>query len=303
MNYNVFKEKIIEDLKERFDDSYDFEYKNVTKNNGIILDGLMAKQKDCNISPTIYVNDCYEDYKDGLSLDEICDHLEQVIIRNKIDDNFDTENFIKFDNIKDKIAFKVVNYEKNIDLLKNIPYKKFLDLAVVYYIYLTDEQFDNGSILINNSHLVLWDKDFDEIDKIAMANTPKLLKAEVKSMADTLLEFINSDTCIDINEKEMLEECNMFVISNERKHFGASVVLYDDVFKDFADKLQSDMYILPSSVHELIVIPSYMVDETKYLDEMIKEVNETQVPAIDILSDHAYYYSLEKQCILNASAI
>ena len=89
----------------------------------------------------------------------------------------------------------------------------------------------------------------------------------------------------------------MYVLSNEKKQFGASAILYDNVIKDFSESLNSDLYILPSSVHEVIMIPSILVDSVDKLNDMICEVNATQVPLMDILSNHSYYYSRDKECI------
>ena len=88
----------------------------------------------------------------------------------------------------------------------------------------------------------------------------------------------------------------MYVLSNEKKHFGASVILYENMMKEICKKLEGNVYILPSSVHETILIPSRMVDTVSRLDEMVCEVDETQVPTVDILSDHSYLYNMEKEC-------
>ena len=183
-------------------------------------------------------------------------------------------------------------------MLNTIPHKKFLDLAVVYYIAIKEDIFESASILINNSHLELWGKTLEDIDKLAKVNSPKVLKPELKSMAQTLMEIIHHEKkSLDELEEDILADCGMYVLSNEKKQFGASAILYDNVIKDFSEKLNCDLYILPSSVHEVIMIPSILVDSVDKLNDMICEVNATQVPLMDILSNHSYYYSREKECI------
>ena len=215
-----------------------------------------------------------------------------------MEDDFDPESLILFENIKERIVYKLVNYEKNEDLLKTVPHKKFLDLAVVYYISIKEDIFESASILINNTHLELWGKTMEDIDRLAKENSPRILKPELKSMAQTLMEIIRHEKKKpeDIDE-DVLSDCGMYVLSNEKKQFGASAILYDNVIKDFSESLNSDLYILPSSVHEVIMIPSILVDSVDKLNEMICEVNATQVPLIDILSNHSYYYSRDKECI------
>ena len=298
MDYNIFKECILEAIAERFGDDCKIEYKEVLKNNGIRLDGLLVRFSNKSISPTVYVNDYYDRYVAGEEIDEIADHIVWLIKNNSLEDDFDPESLILFENIKERIVYKLVNYEKNEDLLKTVPHKKFLDLAVVYYISIKEDIFESASILINNAHLELWGKTMEDIDRLAKENSPRILKPELKSMAQTLMEIIRHEKKKpeDIDE-DVLSDCGMYVLSNEKKQFGASAILYDNVIKDFSESLNSDLYILPSSVHEVIMIPSLLVDSVDKLNEMICEVNATQVPLIDILSNHSYYYSRDKECI------
>ncbi len=298
MDYNIFKECILEAIAERFGDDCKIEYKEVLKNNGIRLDGLLVRFSNKSISPTVYVNDYYDRYVAGEEIDEIADHIVWLIKNNSLEDDFDPESLILFENIKERIVYKLVNYEKNEDLLKTVPHKKFLDLAVVYYISIKEDIFESASILINNAHLELWGKTMEDIDRLAKENSPRILKPELKSMAQTLMEIIRHEKKKpeDIDE-DVLSDCGMYVLSNEKKQFGASAILYDNVIKDFSESLKSDLYILPSSVHEVIMIPSILVDSVDKLNEMICEVNATQVPLIDILSNHSYYYSRDKECI------
>ena len=298
MDYNIFKECILEAIAERFGNDCKIEYKEVLKNNGIRLDGLLVRFSNKSISPTVYVNDYYDRYVAGEEIDEIADHIVWLIKNNSLEDDFDPESLILFENIKERIVYKLVNYEKNEDLLKTVPHKKFLDLAVVYYISIKEDIFESASILINNAHLELWGKTMEDIDRLAKENSPRILKPELKSMAQTLMEIIRHEKKKpeDIDE-DVLSDCGMYVLSNEKKQFGASAILYDNVIKDFSESLNSDLYILPSSVHEVIMIPSLLVDSVDKLNEMICEVNATQVPLIDILSNHSYYYSRDKECI------
>ncbi|MBP5528476.1 MAG: hypothetical protein J6X80_00340 [Lachnospiraceae bacterium] len=298
MDYDIFKECILEALSDRFGEDCKIEYKEVLKNNGIRLDGLLVRFPNKSISPTVYVNEYYDKYVAGWDIDDIADHIEWLIRHNCLEDDFNPETLIDFENIKDRIVYKLVNYEKNEDLLSTVPHKKFLDLAVVYYIAIKEDIFESASILINNAHLELWGKGMEDIDRLAKENCPKILKPELKSMAQTLMEFIRHDNkeSDELNE-DMLSECGMYVLSNEKKQFGASAILYDNVIKEFSESLNSDLYILPSSVHEVIMIPSVLVDSVDKLNDMICEVNATQVPLIDILSNHSYYYSRDKECI------
>ena len=296
MEYSIFKELILEALKERFGEECQIEYKEVLKNNGVKLDGVIVRQNNCVVSPTVYVNDYYEDFSNGENINNIADIIERLIRDNTIEDEFDADELILFDNVKDRIVFKLINFERNKELLETVPYKKYLDLAIVYYISVKEDIFECASILINNSHLKLWNKTLEEIDDLAVKNTPFILKPELKSMGQTLKEIMfNSDE--NEFDEEDFENCYMYVLTNEKKQFGAATILYDNELKDFSERIESDFYIIPSSVHEVIIIPSKFVDSSDSLDEMICEVNSSQVPLVDILSDHAYKYNRADKCV------
>lgn len=296
MEYSIFKELILEALKERFGEECQIEYKEVLKNNGVKLDGVIVRQNNCVVSPTVYVNDYYEDFSNGENINNIADIIERLIRDNTIEDEFDADELILFDNVKDRIVFKLINFERNKELLETVPYKKYLDLAIVYYISVKEDIFECASILINNSHLKLWNKTLEEIDELAEKNTPFILKPELKSMGQTLKEIMFNSDDNEFDEEDF-ENCYMYVLTNEKKQFGAATILYDNELKDFSERIESDFYIIPSSVHEVIIIPSKFVDSSDSLDEMICEVNSSQVPLVDILSDHAYKYNRADKCV------
>lgn len=296
MEYSIFKELILEALKERFGEECQIEYKEVLKNNGVKLDGVIVRQNNCVVSPTVYVNDYYEDFSNGENVNDIADIIERLIRDNTIEDEFDADELILFDNVKDRIVFKLINFERNKELLDTVPYKKYLDLAIVYYISVKEDIFECASILINNSHLKLWNETLEEIDELAVKNTPFILKPELKSMGQTLKEIMFNSDDNEFNEEDF-ENCYMYVLTNEKKQFGAATILYDNELKDFSERIESDFYIIPSSVHEVIIIPSKFVDSSDSLDEMICEVNSSQVPLVDILSDHAYKYNRADKCV------
>ncbi len=295
MDYNLFKEAILEALKERFDEDNTIEYREILKNNGVKLDGIIVRNKNSSISPTVYVNECYERFVAGDELKDIVDYIERIIRENTITDDFDPDNVMLFDKIKDRIVFKLINFDMNKDLLETIPYRKYLDLAIVYYISVSEELFECASILINNAHMKMWNKTVEEVDELAFKNAPLIMKPELKSMAQTMKEIMSKR---ELDEEDDFDDNCMFVLSNEKKLFGASAILYKDIIEDFSERLMSDIYILPSSVHEVIMIPSKCVDSVSGLDDMVCEVNATAVPKVDILSNHAYKYSRAEKSIV-----
>ena len=307
-DYDEFEEKIVDCVRARIDDGVGIEITEVTKNNGVVLKGLSLKESDSSISPTIYLERYFAAYRDGRSMEEICDEIVDVYHRGNLGAFFDVADFLDFEKAKKRIVYKLVNYEKNKVLLKQIPHKPFLDMAVVYYYLLENDRLENATILIYNNHLESWNVTLNEIDQLAKENTPLLLKADLRSITEVLYQIIRSRNEEDAEkflelENETESDPIMYVLSNKSKIFGAAAILYDDVLKNFSEKVQKDLYILPSSVHEVILIPKEESMEWEKLQEMVKEVNSTQVEDVEILSDSVYCYQRGNDALLHAWAV
>lgn len=298
MNYNEFKEYLIEELSRRLGGDVTLSYKEVLKNNGIILDGLILADKESNISPTVYVNDFYDCFLGGMELKEIADEIENVYNRKNLDGNFETSFFMDLESVKSKIAFKIINAGLNNKLLETVPHRNYLDLAICYYVVVDEKMISNGTILITNEHMKMWKLQEEDLYEFAMTNSPRIREAQIMDMKDMLHELIienNREEDIDFLDGNM-DGC-MYVLSNKDKIFGAAAILYDDLIKNFSRKVNANLYILPSSIHEVIIVPENCVDDSDYLNDMVCEVNATQVPKSEILSDHAYFYDSEKDLL------
>lgn len=295
MDYNMFKEVILEGIKEIFKEEADCSIHEVLKNNGVKLDGLIISARQNRVSPTIYLNDFYRAFLAGTDIEEILEQIQDIYINNVLEMGYDAEKFMDLNRSKDKIAYKLINYKMNEELLGTIPHRKYLDLAIVYFMVIKDDQIENATVLINNNWLKEWNITEEELFNIAKENSPQMFKAEIVNIKDMVLSLIEDKTDEFINIPE--EECNMYVLTNNEKQYGAATILYDNIIKDFAQKNNSDVYILPSSVHELILVPGSTFVQKEGLNEMVQEVNATQVPMQEILSDHAYIYNISEDAI------
>lgn len=268
----------------------------VIKNNGCEMDGLVIMEKGKDIAPTIYLDSLYELYTNGENIKSIIRQIELIYEQNKNNVTFDV-NFLKhFDTIKDKIVYKVVNYRSNEKLLEQVPHKRILDLAVVFYCLLDNEYGRSATALIYNNNLKNWNVTIDDVYKAALKNTPDLLHSKISSMAAL---FEKCGVNVDGEEVDLKDyvPSDMYVLTNESKLNGAACILYENVLYDFAQKLGADLYILPSSVHEVILLPKLSVFEKDELVNMVKEVNTEGVAADEVLSDHVYEYNRTERLI------
>lgn len=238
-----------------------------TKNNGVIRVGLLFLRVKANVSPTIYLEEFYEQYLHGKTMEELAQSICAVYEKVKENPSFSNTSIFEYPRIKERIVYKVIRRETNEELLAQVPHELFLDLAVVYYAIWETSGMGAATLLIKNEHLHDWNVRKEEIAEAAKRNTLKLLNLEVMKFT----EF-------------------MYILTNRTKNLGAAVILYEDVLEQMADMLGENYYVLPSSVHEVIVVPESFGMNRAQLRQMVQEVNQNEVEAEEILSDHVYYY-------------
>lgn len=268
------------------------EVQETKKNNGVILHGIRIMEPESNIAPVIYMDDYFKDYQGGRFLDEIVMAVVENYKKNCVISNFDAMNIMDYERAKEKLCFKVVNTDLNRELLSNVPHIPFCDLSVVFYVLLDSILGQSTSVMVNNSFMDIWGVDTDTLFERAKSNTPRLLKGEVMPMRN-IIESILDDG--DGRGKGLLpdEDIDMYVASNEMRINGASVFLYDSLLSGFADRIGKDFYIIPSSIHELILLPDGLDMEPEDIRGMIFEVNSTCVEPEEVLSNNVYRYRRE----------
>ena len=291
MEFTNFTTLVQREVEKRAGENYRVKLNDVMKNNGVVLRGITLMQDDSNISPTIYLNPYYDAYENGdTTLGTVIDEVIDTYERNKINRSIDMKFFLNYETVRSRIIFKLINTEKNRELLRDVPYIPFHDLSIVFQCLVSEERFGNASILIHNVHLQLWKVNARELYECALENTPLLQGYELTDM-NTVLEEMKALGGIDDEEiEDMQQEVPMYVLSNKSRINGASCILYKDILKDFAMVVDKDLYVLPSSIHEVILLPSDGTQESEQLKEMVREINQSQVEKEEVLSDSVYYY-------------
>ncbi len=303
MEFTSFTTLVREEVEKRAGESYKVRINDVRKNNGVILRGLTVMQDDSNISPTIYLNNYYEAYENGeATLVNVVNDVMDTYYRNKVNQSVDMRYFMNYACVKEHIVYKLVNTEKNKELLEDIPHVEFLDLSVVFQCLVAKECFGTASILIHNAHIKLWDIPVMELFRAAKDNTQRILGYEIKGINDAIYEIMQEDEqegfCFDGCIAEFADSVPMYVLSNKSRVEGAACMIYPDLIKDFAEALGSSLYIIPSSIHELLLLPVTNANESQDIKNMIREINDTQVKMEEILSYSLYLFDKEKEIIV-----
>lgn len=303
MEFTNFTTLVREEVERRTGDNYRVRLNDVTKNNGVVLRGLTVMQDDSNISPTIYLNNYYEEYINGrATLINVVNDVMDTYHRNKVNQSVDMRYFLNYESVKQSIVYKLVNTEKNKTLLEDIPHIEFLDLSIVFQCLIAQEDLGTASILIHNVHMKLWDISVEELYREAKENTQRLQGYEIKSMTEVLCEIMKAENLEEFDYEECKQELSdsvpMYVLSNKSRVEGAACMLYPNLIQDFADAIGSSFYIIPSSIHELLLLPAKEDKESREIKSMICEINDTQVSTEEILSYSLYFYDREEGKII-----
>lgn len=296
MEIKEFAEKLKNALNKKLSEEYEIQSVQVPKNNGVMLQGLTIQKPEQNVAPTIYINGFLEAYNDGVPLSNIVERIMDILQKDSPNGDVDMSFFQQFEKVKDRICYRMISAERNKELLQKIPHKFYLDFAICFFYAYQGDALGNGSILIHNTHVDMWNTSLEELWKLAQENTGRLFPWENKSMESVIRELMLKKH--EIQEDELEEELfnhvvPMYVLSNRERLYGASCVLYPNVLEQLAQDLEANLFILPSSIHEVILLPDCHQDSPEQLQNMIKEINDTQVEPEEVLSDNLYYYDLK----------
>ena len=292
MEIKEFGNIMAREVGDKLGEGFDIEVSEVLKNNGIVYHGLSIRREGESIAPTIYIDQLMEKYNRGSLLMSLVDDVVSLYRRSVPDEDMQLTFFDDFDQVSKLLFFKAVNYGKNRKKLENVPVKRALDLALVPLVMFEHEQMGEGSIMITNDHLKAWEISEEELWENVAESAVKIAPPKI----DNLMDYLDKLTGQDSN---LVDICGMYIVTTESGYLGAGAIFYPGLLKEIADDHESDLYIIPASVHECIVMPvdSVLMDPS-YLRMMIKEVNQTTVSEIEILSNNLYRYDREEGRLL-----
>lgn len=310
MDYSQFIIKIREEVQERLGAGVVVDLVNVPKNNGVMLQGIAIRRPGEKVVPTIYLERYYADYLEGRDPEDILEDFMALYEEQDGAETPDVDFLMDYEKAKKRLAPKLVNREKNREMLKDMPYREFLDMAVVFYCFVESPLSGTAAVMIKNAHVREWKVSVDRLYLDALENAERMLPGTIRSMEELFARMVLEE---DIPIWEWREEGEedfpklegvpeggteggepapipFLVLTNNRRYLGAACILYAGLLAEFAQKRKENFYILPSSVHEVILLPESRVGRQEKLIQMVEEVNRTQLAPEEVLSDTVYYY-------------
>lgn len=293
MDINEFAQKVRSAVVRELGEEYSAEIKEVYKNNGVLMHGLLISSNTCNVAPTIYLEHFFRVYEEGVTFAEVMRRLLETYERDVPARGIDMDFFRDFDKVKDRICYRLVGQAGNQQLLEKIPHVEFLDMAICFFYAYSGETLGEGSILIHNSHVDMWSTNTAELMKLAGDNTPRLFPWRCTTIEELLKEMSDGEGLRGFPA----EDVPMKILSNSRRMQGAGCIMYPGVLEQIAKECAADLYILPSSIHEVILLAVNDRETPDELKSMIMQVNRSHVAPEEVLSDSLYRYDRQRKAI------
>jgi len=294
LDFRQFQTYVKEHIKDMMPDKYknaEVSFIKTPKNNGNIRRGISIWLENANAAPHIYLEDYYKSYVNGQRLDEIMKDIADVAEGALSISKDDIENIVKnlnnLEYVQDYVVMSVVNAQKNEKMLKEIPHIMKEDLAVIYKVLTGGDSIGMRTATISSRLMREWGIDVQQLNELAMKNSKRLMPANVQPLVQILKDFMSE---IGMPADGLQEEAGMHVITNDAASGGAAAIFYDEsVLSGLSEKFGDSLYILPSSIDEVIAIPADRADP-KELAQMVQKINRNEVEEEKQLSDHVYHY-------------
>ena len=300
MEYTEFKEEMKKRIKEFLPEQYGdcrVDIIPLRKNNGIMRDGLIIRGMESAV-PALPLNDCYEAYKAGVSLKSILEQAAEVYTANLGTHNSFGAQVLEYGKAKEYLGVEVCNADKNAELLKSVPHERREDLALIYCVRRPVGERGWESAVVNHGMLKHWNMEEQELKAEAWKNMKRNSPPAFSSIEAVITDMLSAQPKMQEEMKD-LSSIPLYVLSNKEGTWGASYMFDSETMANIAEKLDSSLIILPSSIHEVLILSESadMNMEISELQDMVRTVNQLEMKDAEVLSDNVYCFDREEQTV------
>lgn len=296
MKQQEFYEQIKQVVKELLGETYSIGFFQIQKVGMEQQDALFIRKQTQPIFPVIYLQEYYRQWEQGkeietLAKDLVIEYTQKSSSQTIAADDFKVLN--QQEAVKSKVFFCCVSKEQ---VPSNIPHREMLDLAIFYGIFLKCQKEMITFVTITKDMMECYHVTEEELFQLAMENTPNLFPESVRTLREMLTSILSpmEQTSSFHNNKSKYE---MLILSNTANFYGFSAVFYPNVLEQLAEERKENLIVIPSSIHEAIVLADLKEVTVQELNETIVTVNETQLKEQERLSNQAYYYDRETKSL------
>lgn len=299
MNFDEFKEELKREVgKELYEKGLgecELETKTVNKMN-TSYEALTIKPESADVGISLNVDELYQKYDNGSSFATLVKQAAEMAA-SRLEDapNFDINSFYDYDKMKQTLSMEIVSAERNAELLESVPHKDIEDMAVVYRFIVSNSGGEVGSVLVTNQMLDNYGISAAQLHEDAIKNAPEIKPLVIQGMGEVLANRMGVDDLEALGLNIPPEQEQMFVATVEGNVHGAGVIAYEDFMEKASERVGGSFFILPSSIHEILIIPDNGQFDLGTLENMVREVNATTVDPVDKLTDSVYHYDSEEK--------
>ena len=298
MDYENFKESFIGDVKQGLYERGIEDVKIGTQHTEKLnesYESIFVTPAGSNIGVNMNLESYFKAVEEGVDYREVVDKAVNTFAGGiEQSPSFDVSSLTDYDQMKDKLVMQVVGTDTNASLLSNVPHQEMEDLSVVYRFVLENNEDSRASILVTNQMMNVMGVTPEQLHEDALVNSPQLKPIVIMGMNEVMMEMIGMEQAemmgipLDMDEK-------MFVATVPDKIQGAGVLAYENFMDQAAERVGGSFYILPSSLHEVLLVPDNGDMGLQELESMVRDVNATQVSPEDRLSDNVYHYDAQEK--------
>ncbi|MBP3609919.1 MAG: hypothetical protein J6J42_06240 [Lachnospiraceae bacterium] len=289
--YYEFLLEIAERVEQKYAGLVRGEVVTSVRNNNVPVTGLVLKKKKERVAPNFYLERQFIDWMCGKqTMEEIADRLCRAY-EEEMQHSIHLVSEIQFswEDFRRRVFMRLINRDKNQQLLQDVPYREFMDLAIIYYYSVPISEETAGTMIVTEEHLKMLQVSVDELHQAAESNCQRFQPVQIRDIRD-VMQKLGSKLGTTVPELSQEEFVSMYVMSNTKGMYGAVSMVFQEELHRFSERLKRNFYLLPSSIHEVILIPEHKEFCQEYFSYMVREINRTQVETTEVLSDSIYYY-------------
>ena len=284
MDFNEFRNRLEKDVGKIISDAYPGSTavpKEVDKLQGQSYSALSISAKGSRLGMSLNMDSLYAQMQDGTDYADILQQAEQqslAFLANAPD--YAIPNITDYEAVKPNLYIEVVGTKRNAEMLANVPHAEMEDISMVCRIQIKGRSDEEASVLVTDSLMETLGVEKDRLLADALENAPQIRPAMVRGMG-SVLGMLGGEEATD---------GQLVVVTTEDMVKGASAIFYPGMMDSASRMLKQDFFILPSSVHEVLLLPDDGVIRATELQSMVAEINAMAVDPVDQLTDNVYHY-------------
>jgi len=297
-----FRKEVIKELERMLGDGYQILPYDKLRNNEISLHGICIHHKDENVSPIMYLEEYILPYAAGIMNSEeiareLLEEYHREEIPRKVADHVDN-----FHMMKDRIRIKIINYDANTQRLKQNPHRRFLDLAIAYYLDM-EICMKTGKVTIGitNELMKTWGVSEEDLYRVGMEN----MSAKDSFYSDEMVGIVrkiarsgldeDAEKLLKEIEKEDGTDAELYVASNRKRLFGACCLVNKPFLQELAERTKGNLLIYPINVTEILIYPMGKGNKNCMSTKDMQKMNKNTRYREECLSNSIYLYDRTKQ--------